>query len=142
MVSLEMYKIYFIVAITILLLVLLGLVTRGYTGLTGLIGITGTDGFANMGTPAGTFTLYYADWCPHCKTVKPEFEAFAGSGYMTVNGKNIAVKLIEESNKAAMAGKEIKGFPTILYETAAGETVEYSGPRNKDGWMSFLKKTV
>jgi hypothetical protein len=41
-----------------------------------------------------------------------------------------------------MAGKNVKGFPTFLYETAAGETVEYSGPRTRDGWMDFLGKTV
>jgi thiol-disulfide isomerase/thioredoxin len=22
----------------------------------------------------GTFTLYYADWCPHCQTIKPVFK--------------------------------------------------------------------
>ncbi len=57
---------------------------------------------------------------------------------MTVNGRNVAVKMVEESEKEKMQGKNIKGFPTFLFETAAGQSVEYSGPRTRDSWMDFL----
>jgi len=100
-------------------------------------------GFGDAGAPpVGSFIMYYADWCPHCKTIKPEFADFSKRGVVTVNGKNVAVAMIEESEKEKMAGKNVKGFPTFLYETAAGETVEYSGPRTRDAWMDFLGKTV
>ena len=36
------------------------------------------EGFSS----GNTFTLYYADWCPHCKTVKPAFESWMYSQNM------------------------------------------------------------
>jgi thiol-disulfide isomerase/thioredoxin len=33
--------------------------------------------------------MYYVDWCPHCKTAKPIFTDFMGSGTVTVNGKPV-----------------------------------------------------
>lgn len=96
-------------------------------------------GFGTAGAPpVGKFTMYYADWCPHCQSVKPDFKDFAKGGVVTVNGRNVAVTMVEESEKEKMAGKPIKGFPTFLFETAEGQTVEYSGPRTRDSWMDFL----
>ena len=96
-------------------------------------------GFGTAGAPpVGKFTMYYADWCPHCQSVKPDFKEFAKAGVVTVNGRNVAVTMVEESEKEKMAGKPIKGFPTFLFESASGDTVEYSGPRTRDSWMDFL----
>lgn len=96
-------------------------------------------GFGTAGAPpVGKFTMYYADWCPHCQTVKPDFKEFSKAGVVTVNGRNVVVTMVEESEKEKMAGKPIKGFPTFLFESAAGDTVEYSGPRTRDSWMDFL----
>ena len=129
-------KVILLSVVVVFLLAMIGVIGNG--SVQGFIG-----GFGNAGAPpVGSFIMYYADWCPHCKTVKPEFEDFSKRGVVTVNGKNVAVALVEESDKAKMAGKNVKGVPTFLYETAAGETVEYSGPRTRDGWMDFLGKTV
>jgi hypothetical protein len=131
-----MSKLFFIVGGVILVLLLLSMVRLGT--FSGFEGFTGGE----SATPAGSFTLYYADWCPHCKTVKPLFEKFASNGVFTVNGKNVELKLVEESDKAAMAGKEVKGFPTFLFQSAQGDTVEYSGPRTEEAWKKFLAETV
>jgi thiol-disulfide isomerase/thioredoxin len=129
-------KVILLSVVVVFLLAMIGVIGNG--SVQGFIG-----GFGDAGAPpVASFTMYYADWCPHCKTVKPEFEEFSKRGVVTVNGKNVAVALVEESDKEKMAGKNVKGFPTFLYETAAGETVEYSGPRTRDGWMDFLGKTV
>ena len=129
-------KVILLSVVVVFLLAMIGVIGNG--SVQGFIG-----GFGNAGAPpVGSFIMYYADWCPHCKTVKPEFADFAKRGVVTVNGKNVAVAMIEESEKEKMAGKNVKGFPTFLYETAAGETVEYSGPRTRDAWMDFLGKTV
>ena len=129
-------KVILLSVVVVFLLAMLGVIGSG--SVQGFIG-----GFGDAGAPpVASFTMYYANWCPHCKTVKPEFEEFSKRGVVTVNGKNVAVALVEESDKAKMAGTNVKGFPTFLYETAAGETVEYSGPRTRDGWMDFLGKTV
>ncbi len=129
-------KVILLSVVVVFLLAMIGVIGNG--SVQGFIG-----GFGDAGAPpVGSFIMYYADWCPHCKTIKPEFADFSKRGVVTVNGKNVAVAMIEESEKEKMAGKNVKGFPTFLYETAAGETVEYSGPRTRDAWMDFLGKTV
>jgi thiol-disulfide isomerase/thioredoxin len=129
-------KVILLSVVVVFLLAMIGVIGKG--SVQGFIG-----GFGDAGAPpVASFTMYYADWCPHCKTIKPEFADFSKRGVVTVNGKNVAVAMIEESDKEKMAGKNVKGFPTFLYETAAGETVEYSGPRTRDAWMDFLGKTV
>ena len=123
-------KVILIAGAVLLLLVVLSLVHRS------------REGFALTENPGGKFVMYYANWCPHCKTVKPEFEAFAKNGTVEINGKKVGVALVEEKEKAKMEGKPVKGFPTFLYETVDGQTVEYSGPRTTDGWKAFLAEQV
>jgi hypothetical protein len=60
----------------------------------------------------------------------------------SVNGRNVQVGMVEESEKRKMAGKAVKGFPTTLFETAEGQTIEYNGPRTRDAWMDFLAEQV
>ncbi len=124
-------KVVLIAGAVVVVLILLTVISKGTEGFIAGFGTAGAP-------PVGTFTMYYADWCPHCKTVKPDFADFAKAGVVTVNGRNVAVKMVEESEKEKMQGKNIKGFPTFLFETAAGQSVEYSGPRTRDSWMDFL----
>ena len=85
-------------------------------------------------SPAKTeFVLYYADWCPHCKNVLPEFQKLGGgiqNGKVTVGGQNVSISMYEQAkNKDKFQGKDIKGFPTIIFSDADGTTTEYKGSR-------------
>jgi len=89
------------------------------------------------------FTMYYADWCPHCKTAKPEKGAVIAKSPITVGGKKCEVRMIQPEKEPEKAkGKPIKGFPTFLLETVDGETVEYSGKRSTDGYLAFLNENL
>lgn len=126
-------KTILVVGIVVVLLVVLAFISKGSEGF--------MPGFGTSGAPpVGKFVMYYADWCPHCKSVKPEFQDFSKAGVVNVNGQNVEVGMVEESEKEKMAGKPVKGFPTFLFETSDGQTVEFSGPRTRDGWMQFLKE--
>jgi thiol-disulfide isomerase/thioredoxin len=101
------------------------------------------EGFTASGEngAADTFSLYYVDWCPHCKSVKPAFLDFAKNGFVTVAGQNVKVQAVEcEKEPEKAAGKNIKGYPTILFEKGSGQTVEYTGDRTVEGYMAFLKQ--
>ncbi len=88
---------------------------------------------------AAVFTLYYADWCPHCKTVKPAFQEFAKNGFVTVAGQNVQVRMVEQSeNPEEITKKGVKGFPTFMLETADGKTYEHTGDRTPAGYLKFL----
>ena len=104
----------------------------------------GLQGFQSGPAPAmNSFTLYYADWCPHCQTVKPEFTEFVNRGAIEVAGKRCEIRMIDAAkNPEAAKGKPVKGFPTFLLETTDGKVVEYQGERNTDGWMNFINKSL
>jgi thiol-disulfide isomerase/thioredoxin len=101
------------------------------------------EGFADVTNPADTFTLYYADWCPHCQTVKPAFQEFGKNGFVTIAGRNVAVRMVQPEKEPEKAkGKNIKGYPTFLLETADGKTVEYQGDRTPEGYLKFLAEQL
>jgi protein disulfide-isomerase A1 len=98
-----------------------------------------SEGFADSGDK---FVFYYADWCPHCKTVKPLWEQWSKKGSMQINGKTVFLDKVEESEKEKAEGKPVKGYPTFLLEKANGKIIEYEGGRNVAGWEAFLKKNL
>ena len=85
-----------------------------------------------------TFILYYVDWCPHCKTVKPECEKLENDKSF----KNITIKKIncEEDEKAAEENN-IEGFPTILF-SKNGKVESYEGGREYGDFKQFLEKKI
>jgi thiol-disulfide isomerase/thioredoxin len=93
------------------------------------------EGFAG----ADTFTLYYAKWCPHCKSIAPVFANFSKAGSVKIGGKTVFLTMLEADEDAAkMKGKPVKGFPTFLLEKANGQTVEFDGERTPEGWKTWL----
>jgi thiol-disulfide isomerase/thioredoxin len=96
------------------------------------------EGF--VGGSGDTFTMYYVDWCGHCKKAKPIFTDFMGSGSVTVNGKQIKCKMVNpEQSPEAVKGLDIKGYPSFML-MKGGNLIEYNGPRTADGFMNFLKQ--
>ena len=99
------------------------------------------QGFQNPNQ--NTFTMYYADWCGHCKKVKPDFEKFMKTGPISVNGKSCEIRMVSpEKQPDLAAGKPIRGFPTFLMETADGKVVEYKGERTTQGFLEFINKNL
>lgn len=95
------------------------------------------QGFQNPSEP--TFTMYFAPWCGHCKTAKPEFEQFAAGGKIKVGDKDCVVRAVDPEKQPAEAkGKPIRGFPTFLLELPNGVVKEYRGERNTAGYLEFL----
>lgn len=90
----------------------------------------------------GTFTMYYADWCPHCVKVKPLFKDFMKDGQVVVNGVPIGIRMVEEKQIQRGTDPDIKGFPSFLYSDASGRTLEFDGPRTPDGFMKFLETQI
>lgn len=102
-------------------------------------------GFQNqkVGPGDATFTMYYADWCGHCKTAKPAFEKMASSGPVIVNGKKCTLQLVSPEKEPEKAkDKPIRGFPTFLFESSEGQVVEYKGERNTEAYLKFINDNL
>jgi thiol-disulfide isomerase/thioredoxin len=102
------------------------------------------QGFGDYGktNDRGTFTMYYADWCPHCQTAKPLFKSYMESGTKNINGILVKMRMIEEKQIQKGVDPDVKGYPSFLYSDASGKIVEFSGPRNAQGFDEFLKSVV
>jgi thiol-disulfide isomerase/thioredoxin len=80
------------------------------------------------------FVLYYVDWCPHCKVVKPEWEKLENDTSI----KNVAITKINcEKDEKAAEENNIEGFPTILF-THNNKVEAYEGGREYDDFKKFL----
>jgi len=126
-------KFMYLVGIIVALLVLLRVIYASTEGFTG--------GSATSTGSGDSFTLYYAEWCPHCKAVKPAFAEWAKNGFVSVGGKNVAVSMVEPEKEPEKAkGKSIKGYPTFILETADGQAFDYEGERTPAGYQKFLEE--
>jgi thiol-disulfide isomerase/thioredoxin len=124
-------KFMYLVGIVVALLALLRVIHASTEGFTGATSTGGGD----------SFTLYYADWCPHCKAVKPAFAEWAKNGFISVGGKNVSVSMVQPEKEPEKAkGKTIKGYPTFVLETADGKNYEYEGERTPAGYQKFLEE--
>ena len=104
-----------------------------------------SQGFQNP-TPSPSvreFILYYADWCPHCKPVIPEFDKLAPNGEVIVGGQKVKVSKCEVSKeKEKHEAAKIAGYPTIKYSDANGTTTEYKGSRTAEAFLEFLNSKL
>ena len=94
-----------------------------------------------------TLMLFYVDWCPHCKTAKPEWEALkAEYETKTING----YKIIFEEHNCTVEGPEveqlmdkykIEGYPTIKL-IKDNQVIEYDAKPSKATLDQFLNTVL
>jgi len=86
-------------------------------------------------SPEKTLVLFYADWCGHCKTLKPVWTEAAEKS----NGKMIQLDVgSKDGSQTEILDKyNIDGFPTILV-FQNGKTEIYKGPRTVDDFLATL----
>ena len=86
--------------------------------------------------------LFFVDWCPHCKSVKPEWEKLMKLNNTKVNGKNIKIQAANaegsEVEKEAARDNNVEGYPTIKL-ISQSEVVDYNGSRNAEEMGKFVK---
>lgn len=77
-------------------------------------------------------TLYYANWCGHCKNFKPTWDAL--KKVFTKNNIDYS-EFEDEENEAEIANAGVQGFPTIKISNDEGE-YEYAGARTPDAILN------
>lgn len=91
--------------------------------------------------------FFFANWCPHCKTAKPEWEK-AKSEYNnnTINGYKIIFVEIDCSNPdskttSLMDKYNVEGFPTVVL-IKNKEVITYDAKVTYDHLSEFLKTSL
>lgn len=95
-------------------------------------------------TNHATMMMFTADWCPHCKAAKPEWEAFKEevNGH-TINGFVVDVREVNCTQSTAevqaMCDKyAIEGFPTVKLDKGGGDVVSYDAKPTSALLSEFL----
>ena len=86
--------------------------------------------------------LFYADWCGHCKNIKPDWDSAAKSVNSDMKKKMIKVNCGDMKNsehKKIMEKYNINGYPTILVLKDGKIVKDYDGERDKKSFIDFVK---
>ena len=111
-----------------------------------LLGMEGFDGSMNEKPNPGEkeviFVLFFVDWCPHCKTVKPEWEKLMKLNNTKVNGNTIKIQAANaegsQVEKEAARDNNVEGYPTIKL-ISQSQVLDYNGARNAEEMGKFVK---
>jgi len=91
--------------------------------------------------------LFYVDWCPHCKTAKPDWEEVKTEFQnKTINGYHVIFTEINcttesEEVEKLMNKYKVEGFPTIKL-IKDGQVIEYDAKPTKDTLIQFLNTVL
>lgn len=120
--------------------VTLGLVYMGWTSGT----VIGMESFQNPSPPSvPTFTMFYADWCGHCKKAKPAFKKFMGDGTLEVSSVKCKVEMVNaDSGDSRLKSLNVQGYPTFILQLPNGTVTEYKGKRHTDAYLEFLNSNL
>ena len=94
-----------------------------------------------------TLMLFYVDWCPHCKTAKPEWESLK-SEYdgKSINGYTVNFMEYNCTNESAETSQlmdkySIEGYPTIKL-VKDNQVIEYDAKPTKSTMEQFLNTVL
>lgn len=101
------------------------------------------ESFESEREPAVLY-LFFVDWCPHCKTAKPQVAQLKkqlATKNNKVKGRNVDVRLVNcegtEEEKELAKNNNVKAYPSVILEKD-GEKIEYQQGVSVDGLNNFL----
>jgi|AntAceMinimDraft_18_1070375.scaffolds.fasta_scaffold57734_2 thiol-disulfide isomerase/thioredoxin len=103
---------------------------------------TGVDS-GPAGSNQAEIILFYVDWCPHCKTAKPEWEKVRDKYQgQQINGYVVTFTEVNCTNETAEVSQmiekySIEGYPTIKL-LKDDEIIEFDAKPTKDTLSQFL----
>lgn len=81
--------------------------------------------------------MFYAPWCGHCRSTKPEFMKAAEKFKDDSKVELAAVDCTKHSS--VCSAYDVKGYPTIKYFSYLKTYREYNGDRKAEDFIQFLK---
>jgi thiol-disulfide isomerase/thioredoxin len=91
--------------------------------------------------------MFTVDWCPHCKTAKPEWDKLV-SNYdgELINGRKVVFvnyNCTQESDdiKKLIAKYNVEGYPTIKL-IKDGQVIDFDAKPTEESLVQFLKASI
>lgn len=91
--------------------------------------------------------MFTVDWCPHCKTAKPEWEKLV-SDYegQLINGRKVEFvnyNCTQETDdiKKLIAQYNVEGYPTIKL-IKDGQVIDFDAKPTEESLVQFLKASI
>jgi thiol-disulfide isomerase/thioredoxin len=96
-------------------------------------------GFQNQAA-GGELLICKAEWCGHCKRAMPDFQKLVSSSPITkADGSSVTVRLLDSDADAdEIKNLNVRGFPTILYQSSDGSVSNYNGERTAAAITAFV----
>lgn len=87
--------------------------------------------------------FFFTQWCPHCKTAKPVWQAFKDRmGSDKVNGVTLRFIEVDCEQDAGTADRfNVKGYPTIKM-VKDGQVFDYDAKPNVETLREFLETSL
>lgn len=96
----------------------------------------------NLKSPNTAIILFFADWCGHCKNLKPEYIKFAEkAGFINVyavdsdSNKNLLTRMSKQRDDPV----NIRGYPTVWIYQDGKPWKEYTGAHT---WQGLLQAAM
>lgn len=82
---------------------------------------------------------FYAPWCGHCKSLKPEFNKV---GQHFKDDAGVTIGAFDATASDPPQGYEVQGYPTIMYVKANDKKnpIPYEGERDSDAMIEWIKE--
>jgi thiol-disulfide isomerase/thioredoxin len=107
----------------------------------------GSAASANSNGKEAEIMLFYTDWCPHCKTAKPEWEQVkAEYNGKQIHGYTIIFTEVNCTNDSPDVEKmmntyKVEGYPTIKL-LKDNQIIDYDAKPSKATLTQFLNTVV
>ena len=105
------------------------------------------QGSSNNTTDAN-ITMYYVDWCPHCKNSMPIYDEFIKDyNKKNINGYTLKVTKFNCTNdedpevKAVIDKYDIEGFPTIILNSN-NQQIAFNAEATKESLEQFVNEVL
>lgn len=93
------------------------------------------------------FKFYWVEWCPHCKTAKPEWDKLkAEYTNKPINGYNVIFTDIDCTKQTAEIEKQMEIYKVDAYPTfkliKEGQVIDFDAKPIKDTFVKFLNTVL
>jgi thiol-disulfide isomerase/thioredoxin len=84
--------------------------------------------------------LFYADWCPHCVSFKPDYKkAMTKLNGKKYKGKDMRFEMVDcDKHKSLSKKYDVNGFPTVKILNSDGSSADYEGARTYEGLTGYF----